>query len=164
VVSYSDIQGGWLGSGSQNIDADPLFVDPDSADFRLQAGSPCIDAGHNWLVSPDTADLDDDGDTTELTPLDLDGNPRFADDAATADTGCGVPAPVDMGAYEYQGDPAPVELVLGDLNGDAVVGINDLLILLSAWGLCSEDCCLADLNLDGNIGINDLLTLLAGWS
>ena len=50
-------------------------------------------------------DLDDDGDTSELTPLDLDHNPRFMDDLWTSDTG--VPAPpeytavVDMGAYEY---------------------------------------------------------------
>lgn len=28
-----------------NIDADPRFVDPPNDDFRLQAGSPCVDAG-----------------------------------------------------------------------------------------------------------------------
>ena len=28
-----------------NIDADPLFVDPQSDDYRLQAASPCVDAG-----------------------------------------------------------------------------------------------------------------------
>ena len=42
----------------------------------------------------DTTDLDGDADTTELTPLDLDGNPRFADDPATIDTGSGIPAVV----------------------------------------------------------------------
>ncbi len=30
-----------------NIDADPLFADPDSDDYRLQPGSPCIDAGQS---------------------------------------------------------------------------------------------------------------------
>jgi hypothetical protein len=30
------------------------------------------------------------------------GNPRFADDPATADAGCGVPVVVDLGAYELQ--------------------------------------------------------------
>ena len=43
TVTYSDIQGGWEGEG--NIDADPLFVDPDNDDYHLQAGSPCVDAG-----------------------------------------------------------------------------------------------------------------------
>jgi hypothetical protein len=41
-VTYSDIAGGWPGTG--NIDEDPLFVGaPDSV--QLQEGSPCIDAG-----------------------------------------------------------------------------------------------------------------------
>ena len=43
VITYSDIQGGWPGEG--NISTDPLFVNPDSLNFRLQEGSPCIDAG-----------------------------------------------------------------------------------------------------------------------
>jgi len=42
-VTYSDIEGGYAGTG--NIDADPMFVDPDAGDFCLQAGSPCIGAG-----------------------------------------------------------------------------------------------------------------------
>ncbi|MFB3787926.1 MAG: right-handed parallel beta-helix repeat-containing protein [bacterium] len=42
-VSYSCIEGGWPGEG--NIDADPLFMDPENGDYHLQNGSPCIDAG-----------------------------------------------------------------------------------------------------------------------
>ncbi|MCZ7646059.1 MAG: right-handed parallel beta-helix repeat-containing protein [Planctomycetota bacterium] len=30
---------------ARNIEADPLFVDPDRGDFRLKPGSPCLDAG-----------------------------------------------------------------------------------------------------------------------
>jgi len=41
-VTYSDVRGGWAGEG--NIDADPLFVDPDGGDYCLQAESPCIGA------------------------------------------------------------------------------------------------------------------------
>jgi len=42
-ATYSDLAGGWPGTG--NINADPLFVDAASGDYRLQAESPCIDAG-----------------------------------------------------------------------------------------------------------------------
>ncbi len=42
-VNYSNIEGGWLGEG--NIGADPLFRDAANGDYRLKAGSPCIDAG-----------------------------------------------------------------------------------------------------------------------
>ena len=42
-VGYSDIEGGWSGTG--NISTDPLFVDPANGDYHLQADSPCIDAG-----------------------------------------------------------------------------------------------------------------------
>ena len=65
--------------GTGNIDAEPMFVDPDNDDFRLQTGSPCIDAGHNWGVGPDYADLNADSDTAELTPSDLDGTVGIAD-------------------------------------------------------------------------------------
>ncbi len=53
----------------------------------------------------------------------------------------------------------------GDLNGDGVVGILDLLILLSAWGPCPDppDDCPADLDSDGAVGILDLLALLTNW-
>ena len=36
--------------GTDNIEADPLFVDMAAGDFRLQAGSPCMDTGNNALV------------------------------------------------------------------------------------------------------------------
>ncbi|MHC4416114.1 MAG: hypothetical protein ACYS0G_12605 [Planctomycetota bacterium] len=48
-----------------------------------------------------------------------------------------------------------------DLNGDGFVGINDLLILLAAWGPNPGHP--ADFNGDGFVGIGDLLALLANW-
>ena len=102
TVSYSNVEGGWAGAG--NIDADPLFFDPMNGDYRLQPGSPCIDAGDNTLFP------------TRGNFVDLLGLPRFVDDPMTPDTGIGDFLPlfhitshlprarpvVDMGAYEFQ--------------------------------------------------------------
>ena len=68
--SYNDFGAGYPGEG--NIDLDPDFVDPSLRDFRLQVGSPCIDAGH-----PDPIYNDPDGTrndmgaipTTRTTPM-----------------------------------------------------------------------------------------------
>jgi parallel beta-helix repeat protein/predicted outer membrane repeat protein len=52
TVTYSDIEGGWEGTG--NIDADPLFVLPKKQDYRLLWGSPCINAGLPDSNDPDS--------------------------------------------------------------------------------------------------------------
>jgi len=77
TTSYSNIQGGWAGTG--NIDSDPLFIDANNGNYHLSSGSPCINAG-----TPDTTGLN-------LPDYDLDGNPRIVN---------GI---IDMGTYEYQG-------------------------------------------------------------
>jgi hypothetical protein len=57
--------------------------------------------------------------------------------------------------------------VVGDLNGDCLVSVGDLLLLLAAWGAC-PDCpkvpCRADLSGDCMVDVTDLLALLANWS
>jgi hypothetical protein len=58
TATYSDIQDGFNGEG--NIDAEPLFVDPDDDDFHLSPDSPCIDAG-----DPDS-DPDSDGTRADI--------------------------------------------------------------------------------------------------
>ena len=112
-------------------------------------------------MPPDTADLDEDGDTTELTPLDLDGNSRFVHVSAQH-PGCGEPAVVDMGPYEFQ-DGKAADIKLGDIDGDGTVNLVDMLILLASWGACEPGCCLADLDIDGDVGITDFLILLGNW-
>jgi hypothetical protein len=53
-LNYSDIEGGWAGTG--NIDSDPLFRDAAGGDFRLTENSPCIDTGDPLLESdPDNS-------------------------------------------------------------------------------------------------------------
>ena len=48
-----------------------------------------------------------------------------------------------------------------DIDGNGVVDVNDLLMLLADWGLC--DGCAADLDGNGAVDVNDLLELLAAW-
>jgi hypothetical protein len=81
-VLYSNIQGGFVGAG--NINADPLFISPSADNYRLSAGSPCIDAA----------------DSGALHATDLDGNARY-DDSATPNTGVGAYPYYDMGCFEY---------------------------------------------------------------
>ncbi|MCH2154304.1 MAG: hypothetical protein MK089_13270, partial [Phycisphaerales bacterium] len=50
---------------------------------------------------------------------------------------------------------------LGDLDGNGVVDVEDLLDTLNDWG-CEEDCT-ADVNDDGSVDISDLLTIIANW-
>ncbi len=90
IITYSDVQGGWLGEG--NIDDAPLFVElgyweangtPYDAnddfwvegDYHLLTDSPCIDTGEpNYIAGPNETDLD--------------GRPRI------------IGGRIDMGAYE----------------------------------------------------------------
>ena len=44
-INYSDLEMPSAATGTNNINADPLFEDPWVADFHLQGTSPCIDAG-----------------------------------------------------------------------------------------------------------------------
>jgi len=125
VVQYTCVQDDLAGDGSVhsgvgNVDADPRFArDPDDGgdgwgvggnddfgDLHLSDISPCIDAGNNMVVTPDTADLDGDGDTAGPTPLDRDRNIRFVDAPLAPDTGHPPESGpiVDMGAHEYQLD------------------------------------------------------------
>jgi hypothetical protein len=90
-INFCCIQG-WADGGLGVINSDPSFVDPDNDDYKLSSGSPCMNTGSNEALLNDLWDLDEDGDTDELIPFDLDGNPRIID------------SNIDMGVYEYNGN------------------------------------------------------------
>ncbi len=98
---YCDIQGGRAGEG--NIDADPCFVNPDSSDFHLQSGSPCINTGDPaYVAGPNETDLD--------------GRPRI------------LLGRVDMGAYELNhipvADAGPNQTAYAWIDGFAEVTLD----------------------------------------
>jgi predicted outer membrane repeat protein len=110
AVSYSLVSADQSGVG--NVNADPLFVDTEGGQFGLLAGSPAIDSA-DGNSAPDN---------------DIEGSSRY-DDLDTADTGSGLPAYADMGAFEYQGVvsvPVTVESVVinsGDAGRSRIVSI-----------------------------------------
>jgi hypothetical protein len=103
------IEGGWEGLG--NLDADPLFIDPENGDFRLQYGSPCIDSA-----------------TITETMIDLDGNARPVD---IPGLGVDGPGAFDMGAYEYQ-------FPKSDLSRNGYMDAMDLFIFGGDWMKASD--------------------------
>ncbi len=143
TVYYCDVQDGQAGIyvdpysilswGEGNLDADPLFVDPDGNDYHLGTDSPCIDAGDpNFVPGPDEQDIDG-----QMRVWDGDGDGQWI---------------VDMGSDEFG------SIIPGDLDGDGCVSQGDLGILLSCWGSSG-----GDLNGDGNTDQADLGILLAHW-
>jgi hypothetical protein len=83
--SSKDTANVWL---ERNISQDPLFVDPDSGNYTLQSGSPCIDAGIDYYIHED--------DTIIVCFSELD----YIGDAP------------DIGAFEYG---MPVVTIEGDI-------------------------------------------------
>lgn len=78
----------------------------------------------------------------------------------------GLPSPVltDLPIDWAAGLSVVSESVLGDINGDGVVGAGDLLLLLSEWGPCDGcDSCPADLDGDSVVSGPDILVLLRNW-
>jgi hypothetical protein len=57
-----------------------------------------------------------------------------------------------------------VAVLPGDVNGDGLVTVADLLALLDAWGNPHPDGWDADFNHDGAVDVIDLLILLSNWS
>lgn len=124
---YCNIQGGssdfysngfpYTGEYINNIDENPLFTNPSSgagneydgtsADWSLQANSPCIDAGNPTGDYPD---------------LDILGNPRVVNDI------------IDMGAIEFQGQGNPMEIAISAQPTEICSGENSQLTTTATGG------------------------------
>jgi len=121
--------------GEQSISNNPLFVGTN--DFHLQSNSPAIDAGITVAIADD-----------------FDGNTRPQGKW------------FDIGAYEYSSNqpsptptltPTPTQsFLVGDVNKDHVVNIQDYILLSNAFGTNNTA---ADLNSDGTVNVQDYIIL-----
>ena len=142
-ITYNDIDQSC--KGSNNLRTDPFFENKAGRIFRLQSTSLCINKGSSAHLPADTADLDNDGDITEVIPVDLGNRPRIND------------ASVDMGAYEYV-QPAP-----GDINYDLTVDLSDAVAamqILTGGNPAGDVNLNAGVNNDGKIGLEEVYYLL----
>ena len=124
AVTYSDIHNGWPGVG--NIDADPLFADPNNGDYHLesQAGRWEPDS-QSWVQDDVTSPCIDTGDP--VSPIGLEPFPNG-----------GL---INMGAYgstaraskSYFGGPVCEIIVAGDVNGDCKVNFLDFRFMALNW-------------------------------
>ena len=85
IVSFSAIEGGYIGEGNINIDnTTPIFVNP-----SLTTGSSDSTDNIDWHLLPEAICINQGNNEAVNDSLDLDGLPRI---------GCDI---VDMGCYEF---------------------------------------------------------------
>ena len=150
VARYSCIEQNISGVG--NIHTDPLFADRENGDYHLksEAGrwdpisltwvyddvtSPCIDAGSPGVGLGD----------------------EFAEESNVR---------INMGAYGGTAEASRTPAgwgILGDMNNDRSVGMEDFGIVAELFGVVGERQA-PDLNRDGLVGLGDLAVLVAEWA
>ncbi len=95
-VTFSDVQGGWPGTG--NIDTDPLFVAPVNGDYHLQS---IYGSFHNgaWLPDPNHSPCIDAGDPASPFTLEPEPNGGIVNMGAYGNT-----EEASLSGYQYWPD------------------------------------------------------------
>jgi uncharacterized membrane protein len=156
--TYSDIQGGWSGTG--NINIDPCFADAANDDYHLKSEgwrwdqianqwtwddvtSRCIDAGNpGWPL----------GD--EPTTLDVDPLNRWGENLR-----------IDMGMYGGRPEasmPPYGWALLSDMDNSGKVDFVDYSYLANLYGEEGQNLS-GDLNRDGKVNIEDISLIAFDW-
>ncbi len=133
IINFESNQIHWL---ENNLDEDPIFMFPDTSNYSLQFGSPCIDSGAELVVF--------EGDTLYQT-----------------EPGNYLGVAPDMGAIEFN---IAEQYLNGDVNGDFQVDVLDVVILVQIilGDIEPTDYQLwaADPNQDLNIDVLDVVILV----
>ena len=121
-ISYSDIQGGWMGNG--NINMDPLFS-TDMNDYTLCHNSPCIDAGD--LDAP----LDPDGTIADMGAYYYNQEEGPTGDVNLDCTINVMDVVIVVGAILGNSDLTPEQEAASDMNMDGMLNVMDIVILVN---------------------------------
>ena len=123
-------------NGVSNVNID--FSADGGISWQSIANGTADDGSHTWQVP----DVNTSVGLIRVTAMDQDGN--IGEDQGD-------------GFFSINGTA-----VAGDVNGDGIVNVSDLLAVIEAWGPCSFSCP-EDLNGDGVIDVVDLLAVIAAW-
>jgi hypothetical protein len=140
----------------------------------------------SWVIGNDLGDMDGDGDADWMVSAyngdwrlyRNNGNGTFSFDqefdAAQAGS-CALmfdadnDRDLDLGLIDELADTVQIRrnggfADQGDVNGNGVVNVDDLLGVISAWGPCpAGDTCHEDVNGDGVVNVDDLLLVIQNW-
>ncbi|MBM3239033.1 T9SS type A sorting domain-containing protein [Candidatus Poribacteria bacterium] len=131
TVTYCDVQGGYTGTG--NINADPLFVDPSSGDYHLQPGSPCIDAG-----DPNSP-KDPDGTRADMGAFYFDQSAPFPGDVSGNGSVTAYDASLVLQYVVGLRELSDEDIDIADVTGDGhVTALDAALILQYTVGLITQ--------------------------
>ncbi|MHC4147973.1 MAG: right-handed parallel beta-helix repeat-containing protein [Planctomycetota bacterium] len=154
VVTFSNIEGGFAGTG--NLNTDPLFADTAGGDYHLKSEAGHWDAnGQSWVQDEVTSRCVDAGDPGNAIGYELHPNG-------------GV---INMGAYggtvqasrSYFGGGVCEEAITGDVNGDCRVDFIDFSIIAFHWPEESEEPVAGDVNGDLCVDFIDFGLLSFNW-
>ena len=174
-VTYSDVQGGYLGLG--NIDADPCFVQPGhwdsngtpndaNDDFWIDGDYHLKSEGWRWDTKRSRWTYDDV--TSRCIDAGNPGSPLGDELLSVPDDPnnvWGQNLRIDMGAFGGTAEASipPYDwAILGDLTNDGLVNLEDYAYQAADW-LNSADQQPGDLNRDGIVDIADLALLVEDW-
>jgi parallel beta-helix repeat protein len=174
-VAYSDIQGGWPGTG--NIDTDPCFVAPGYWDANGTPGDTNDDfwvdgdyhlKSEGWRWDRDANQWTWDDVTSRCIDAGNPGSP-LGDEPLTLAVDplnrWGKNLRIDMGAYGGTAEasmPPYGWALLADLTNDGVVNLEDFAVQAENW-LENGSEQPGDLNRDGVVDINDLAMFGEDW-